>query len=295
MEKLPKVAILLAVFEPNEYLITQIKSLESQIGVELHFYIGDDGTSQNKLRPYKDYFPEKHQFYQFDRVGHGQNFMKLLAASADEDYYAFADQDDVWLENKLMKHIEVLKNHKNSIAGSHSNSALLINDKVLEKKSRCFEHKISQLITENCVQGCTLVINKKARDAIVSATPDYVRWHDWWIGLVLVSVGKLFLIPGVDTHYRIHHKNAIGQPSFLNRLKNSMIKKPGILLKQGKDLRDCFGVVMQEDEYSELITWINRWDKIFFGRVFAGLFDQKRRRTLFSDLGQRFFSMLRKP
>jgi glycosyltransferase involved in cell wall biosynthesis len=295
MERLPKVAILLALFEPSEYLITQIKSLESQVGVELYFYIGDDGSSQKKLRQYKDYFPKKHQFYQFNRVGHGQNFMMLLAASGDEDYFAFADQDDIWLENKLMKHIEVLKNHENSIAGSHSNSALLVNGNVFEKKSRCFEHKISQLITENCVQGCTLVINKKARDAIVSATPDYVRWHDWWIGLVLVSIGKLFLIPGVDTQYRIHDNNAIGQPSFLNRLKNSFIKNPGILLKQGKDLRDCFGLIMQEADYSELITWINRWDKNFFGRVFTGLIDLKRRRTYFSDFGRRFFSALIKP
>jgi len=295
MGKLPKVAVLLAVFEPNDFLINQIKSIESQIGVELYFYIGDDGSNQKNLRPYKDCFPKKSQFYQFNRVGFGQNFMNLLAASADEDYFAFADQDDIWLENKLMRHIEVLKNHENSIAGSHSNSALLINDNVLEKKSRCFEHEIIQLITENCVQGCTLVINKKARDALVSARPDYVRWHDWWIGLVLVSVGKLFLIPGVDTQYRIHEGNTIGQPSFVNRLKNSFTKNPGILLKQAKDLRDFFGSAMKEDEYSELVTWINRWDKNIFGRFLAGLIDQKRRRTHLSDLGRRFFSTLIKP
>jgi glycosyltransferase involved in cell wall biosynthesis len=295
MDRLPRVAILLALFEPNEFLIKQIQSIQAQTGVDLTFYIGDDGSDPKIIKQFKGHFPENHHFFEFQRVGPGQNFMELLTLSGDEDYFAFADQDDVWLEDKLIKHIKVLSEYENVIAGSHSNSALLVGEKVSKKVSRCREHDIKQLITENCVQGCTLIINKKARDAIILAKPTTVKWHDWWIGLILASTGKLVFIPGTDTLYRLHSKNVIGQPKIFKRIKNSCTKPSGILLKQGENLRDSFANAMSQNAYQDLENWIHRWDRNFFGRAVSGFTDVRRRSTWVSDLARRFFSIMKRP
>jgi len=291
----PKVAVLMAIFEPTETIIDQIKSIENQIGVDVTFYIGDDGTNSISLRKWQPYFPKNHKIFFFDRVGPGDNFLKLLYEAKHEEYFAFADQDDIWMEDKLSKHISILKGKEDLIAGSHSNSALLIGNHVKIKKTLCNKHELGQMITENCVQGCTLVINRKARNLIVSRLPKTTKWHDWWIGLILASVGKIYFVSGVDTLYRIHSNNTIGHPTLVKRLRNAVNKDPGVLIEQAKKLLYFFGDDMSQADRKNLENWVRIWDRNFFGRILSGFTDQIRRRMILAEIGRRVFSIFIKP
>jgi glycosyltransferase involved in cell wall biosynthesis len=295
MNGLPTVAVLLAVYEPGDALIEQLKSISQQVGVNIVLYIGDDGSSSDVKMKYKDYLPESCHYFSYDRIGPGQNFMNLLSNTHDEDYFAFSDQDDIWLEDKLLKHLSILSLENGVIAGTHSNSAVLRGKKVSLKKSRCNEHHLSQLLAENCVQGCTLVINQKARDLICSVKNQSVIWHDWWIGLVLSSVGKLIYVPGTDTLYRIHQENVIGLPGFKERVKRSFERHPGALLNQHKLFLDSYSTHMRENDSKVLQNWIRNWDRCFLGRLLSAVTDRKRKKSIVDDVSRRIIGVLKKP
>ena len=295
MKDLPTVAVLLAVYEPSDALIAQLKSINQQVGVNVVLYIGDDGSSSDVKVKYKEYLPEFFYYFSFDRIGPGQNFINLLSKTQNEDYFAFSDQDDIWLEDKLLKHVSTLSLENQVVAGTHSNSAVLRGDKVSLKKPRCNEHLLSQLLAENCVQGCTLVINRKARDLICSEKNQSVIWHDWWIGLILSSVGRLIHVPGTDTLYRIHQENAIGLPNFKERVKRSFERQPGTLLNQHKLLLDSYSSHMRENDLKVLQNWIRKWDRGFLGRTISAATDQKRRKFLVDDILRRTTGISKKP
>ena len=41
-------------------------------------------------------------------MGPGNSFMELIYQSEEFDYYALSDQDDVWLEDKLISALNIL-------------------------------------------------------------------------------------------------------------------------------------------------------------------------------------------
>lgn len=295
MTNQPTVAVLLAVFDPNDSLISQLISIKQQIGVTVILYIGDDGSSSDTKAKYEHYFPEFFKYFTFDRVGPGQNFLNLISYTQNEDYFAFCDQDDIWLEDKLIKHISALVQESGVVAGTHSNSAVLRGEKISLKKSRCNKHYLSQLLSENCVQGCTLVINREARNLIRSENNQSVIWHDWWIGLVISSIGKLIYVSGTDTLYRIHAENAIGLPNFIERLKISLKRKSGTLTNQHKLLLNSYARHMRKNDLNAIQDWLNAWDRGFFGRLESAIMDQRRRKYLIDDILRRLSGVLKKP
>jgi glycosyltransferase involved in cell wall biosynthesis len=295
MSDLPTVAVLLAVYEPSDALIAQLKSINRQVGVNVILYIGDDGSSSDVKEKYKEYLPEFFYYFSSNRVGPGQNFMNLLSNTRNEDYFAFCDQDDIWLVDKLHNHISILALEDHIVAGTHSNSAVLRGGKVSLKKLRCNEHLLAQMLSENCVQGCTLVINRRARDLICSENNQHVVWHDWWIGLILSSIGKLILVSGTDTLYRLHQENAIGIPDFKVRVKRSFARKPGTIVNQHKLFFDSYSHHIRERDLEALQDWITAWDRGLLGRLLAAISDQKRRKSLTDDVFRRIIGVSKKP
>src|SRR4030067_57730 len=70
----------------------------------IHISVRDDGSTDNTVHILKEYASK----YPFIRVAYGENlgviesFFRLLAdTEGDFDYFAFCDQDDMWLPDKI--------------------------------------------------------------------------------------------------------------------------------------------------------------------------------------------------
>ena len=99
-----KVAILMSTYNGEKYLDEQIGSILAQEGVDVTLYIRDDGSSDRTAEIIKYYCKRYHNvsFTQGENLGVGNSFMQLVYDAKDVyDYYAFADQDDIWLRDKL--------------------------------------------------------------------------------------------------------------------------------------------------------------------------------------------------
>ena len=105
--KLPKVAVLLATYNGADYLTEQLDSIFSQIGVSVTVYARDDGSTDTTVSILESYENESERLILLKGIAGGgsaaQNFKEIIL-SVDANEYScvcFADQDDIWLPEKI--------------------------------------------------------------------------------------------------------------------------------------------------------------------------------------------------
>ena len=103
---LPKIAVLLAGYNGQKYIQEQVLSLLSQRKVLVEIFIRVDGESEifiEFISRLAKQFKNIHYIKGDVISSSSSNFYNLILgmSSYDFDYYAFCDQDDVWLDNKL--------------------------------------------------------------------------------------------------------------------------------------------------------------------------------------------------
>ena len=295
---LPVVAVLLATHNPTETIEEQLDSIFAQKSVKVKIYWGDDrSTEENKeyvrkLLTGKDYVEIKDT-----GVGATKNFLNLLRFPTEE-YIAFSDQDDIWLPEKLIQHINLLKDSSDLPALSHSNSMVLKNGKTSKKKSVCQDHTFYQLSWQNCVQGCTILLNSKAQQLLNSMPQNYVLAHDWWAAQVISLHGEIFFNEKTDLFYRIHATNEVGLPGTLERIKKSLSRSSGTLSKQALEILG-HEAAADNSKLEEIEKLRKYWRGIYSGGVLTRLkiaaVGKKARKSTFEDIWRRILLARKKP
>lgn len=216
------VAVLMSTYNGEKYIREQLNSIFGQKDVNVKLYARDDGSSDNTVTILKEY-SEKYPveiLQDGENIGPGESFMRLVYRYANEpgiEYYAFADQDDIWLEDKMIVAIEMIeKSYNNQPMLYSSNQFLFIDD---ENKGN--RHKNPQRIdlishmTKNTIAGCTFVFNKKLAQLVtIAEKPRYnilkYRLHDSWMMLVAIVCGTVLYDDDSHMLYRIHSENVVG-------------------------------------------------------------------------------------
>lgn len=209
-----KIQVLLSTYNGESYIKEQIESILSQEEVELSLLIRDDGSKDKTIEIIGN-LAEKNKnitFYKGENIGPARSFMDLIIKSGEFDYYAFADQDDVWMPRKLISAIHQLEEKEDK--PSLYMSALEIVDENLNPIGiKTVEGNFSfegQMI-KNFATGCTQVFNKKLKDVIKSYRPIYLIMHDSWITRVCYAIGGNVVIDKQTyIKYRQHQNNVVG-------------------------------------------------------------------------------------
>lgn len=216
---LPTVAVLLGTYNGAAHLREQLQSIEVQCGVHIALYVSDDGSSDSTLDVLQDW-SNTATIQSLDvRAGPGQGFARnylSLAASPNVvgDYFAFCDQDDVWLPEKLRRAISLLTPHgptEPALYGSRtlamSESGELLRLSPLFSRPPTFRNALLQ----NIAGGNTMVFNLAAKQLIQRAGVRRVVCHDWWAYLLVSGAGgRVIFDDYAGVHYRQHESNQIG-------------------------------------------------------------------------------------
>ena len=109
-----RVAVLMSTYNGEKYLKQQIDSILNQRGdFQLDLLIRDDGSNDNTISILEEYTQtNKIHYYIGNNLGPAYSFLDLLINSHNYDFYAFADQDDYWMPNKISVAISNLSNIK---------------------------------------------------------------------------------------------------------------------------------------------------------------------------------------
>ena len=112
-----RIAVLMSSYNGEKYILKQIESILAQVGCEVHLFVRDDGSCDSTTEILKKYADEgKLEWYQGDNLKPAKSFLKLLYESGEYDYYAFADQDDIWDNDKLSYGIQYLEKYQDKPA-----------------------------------------------------------------------------------------------------------------------------------------------------------------------------------
>lgn len=220
METEDKIAILLCTYNGETYLKEQIDSILSQSYRNWYIFVSDDGSTDNTCNILDEYQKkigcEKLKVIKGPQKGFAQNFMTLIRSVPKEyEFYAFCDQDDIWLEEKIAIAIGTLKADVIKTPKVYCGRTTLVdeNNNIIGE-SPLFIKKpgLRNALVQSIAGGNTMVLTQEAFN-IVSETPrqcDIVS-HDWWVYILITAAGgRIYYDPKSTIHYRQHTQNLVG-------------------------------------------------------------------------------------
>lgn len=208
------VVVLLSTYNGERFLEEQLESIVAQKGVKPTIIVRDDGST-DRTRAILDKWEERGhlRWYNGPNMGPARSFLNLLRDSDDADYYAFSDQDDYWLPEKLDVATNKLAPYGNEPALYFSQTQLV--DKDLKEIDSVIIDPLLTLgeaLVYQFIGGCTMMMNRRLRDIINRYTPLYVTMHDVWIYEVAQAINAHIVFDRVPyILYRQHGDNVLGQ------------------------------------------------------------------------------------
>ena len=223
-----KVAILMSTYNGEKYVDDQIKSVLNQTYKNITIYIRDDKSKDNTLKIIDKYKNNKKVILLESKknIGIVPSFIELLKCADNYDYYAFCDQDDIWIRNKIELAVEKLNNYKNNdylLYGS--NYDFYDQDMNFSAKSGIKKKRptFSKGLFESLSPGMTMVFNNKVRTELLKTLNGNYALHDGWITHICTAFGTVIYDNTVTVKYRRHNNSATKttqQLGLFNRMKS---------------------------------------------------------------------------
>lgn len=221
----PLVCILMATYNGEKFLTEQLESIEKQTHHNWRIVMSDDGSTDNTLaiaeKFQKKWGANRLEIRQGPMQGFCQNFLSMTCdASIRADLYAFSDQDDFWMANKLERAVAYFNHQPEAHLPIAYGSRTEIVDENL--KFLRFSPKFSlptsfrNAIVQSISGGNTQVFNQAAKQLLELAGPQKVVSHDWWLYQIVKGAGGIFYYDPIPSLlYRQHRYALIGSNSSL--------------------------------------------------------------------------------
>ncbi len=220
-ETLP-VAVLLSTFEGARFLPQQLESILQQSYPRWTLLWRDDGSvdaTSSVMRAFGQQAGEGRSRMAAGEAGHlgiAGSFLVLLRQVPRDAIAAFADQDDIWLPEKLRRGVEALAGVTPGEPALYFARQQLVDQDLAPlglSPYRGSPAAFPAALTQNVATGCTMMLNPAAVALVSASDPPPGTLHDWWSYLVVSAAGgRLIADPEPVVLYRQHHRNAVGAP-----------------------------------------------------------------------------------
>ncbi len=218
------IEVVLPTYNGVSYLEAQIASIYNQTLRPERVLLRDDGSSdgtQALISQLQQRYGTWLQVLPADRnLGCTANVNRLLQATT-APYVALADQDDLWLPQKLEQALALLQGLEARLGASipllvHSDLELVdaraqpMGCRYLERQ-HLNPQRIDpvDLALTNVVTGCTALFNRPLLQMALPI-PAEALMHDWWVVLVASVFGQIAMVEQPGVLYRQHGANLLG-------------------------------------------------------------------------------------
>lgn len=214
-----RVMILMSTYNGERYLREQVDSILAQEGADVTLFVRDDGSSDTTpsiLRQYANEHPGRIVVEYGDNCGCRKSFFTLIKTAAEKyvgyDYYAFADQDDVWLPTKVCSGVAALDKEHNPYRVYYCDP-MLVDEHLNPIGARHYRAKGTleeSFILQPCI-GCSMMLSPAVLNNVALSDPNKSDIHDTWTYRVNLQLGGV-IIQDDDCKilYRQHSSNCIG-------------------------------------------------------------------------------------
>ena len=246
-----KVTVLMSTYNGEKYLREQMDSILGQ-SFPVKILVRGDGSTDQTVKILEEY---KSTYTNFDfilgkNLGVQQSFFELLMEAPESDFYAFADQDDVWDKVKIQRAIEKICDKRGPCLYCSNTIIVDENLNVIKKEKRQVSVSFGNALVQNVCAGCTAVINKELREIINRVRPKKVIMHDWWMYLVAETFGQTLYDEDAYIKYRQHGGNVWGlklkKSEILRYRLRQVFLKRGDVYRQLEELNNGYLEISEE-------------------------------------------------
>lgn len=220
-EKFVKVLVLMSVYNGQDFLRQQIDSVLGQIGVDVHILIRDDGSKDDSVAILREYEAKdsRVEVVAENNIGCLASFNRLVSIACqrkDFNYFAFSDQDDIWLPTKLKAGVETLESSNDDeklLPQMYFCNMMIADDNaqpLFPLRKYSLKMKRANMLKSNKAAGCTMVFNRTMADVYNERPAEKPSLHDTWIMLIALFLGKVYYDPVYRIYYRQHLNNVVG-------------------------------------------------------------------------------------
>lgn len=266
-----KVAVIMSTYNGELFLAEQINSILNQKDVDLTLYIRDDGSNDKTVTILDSFKAENVIVTNGNNVGVGNSFMQeLYSVDKHYDYYAFSDQDDIWLDNKIISAINKIESF--TVPALYCSNQFLVDQQGSIFANR-FDTPINtdyiRILCNNDVTGCTMLWNDLLNNLIVdsdrrpSSLLLHKRMHDVWVAMVAAVTGCIVYDTNSYILYRQHDNNVVGV-KHRSIVRNWFYKTIDPSLRNGRsdlarEILNCFEDKIEDKTIIDLLTNISNY------------------------------------
>lgn len=214
------VLILMGTYNGGKYIAEQLESLASQHHSNWQLIVSDDGSSDDTLDVVRRYQVQwganKLSIRQGPRSGFAHNFLSMACdPEIQADYYAFCDQDDVWLPEKLQIAVDYLESVDSpDVAHVYCGRTAYVRDDLKPydySPEFVFPRTFRNALVQSIAGGNTMVFNQAAKTLLEKTGIVPTPSHDWWLYQIVTGTGgSVYYDPKPYVFYRQHPDALIG-------------------------------------------------------------------------------------
>ena len=268
------IAVLLALRDGAATLGDQLASIAAQSHRGWRLIVSDDGSGDDGpaiAARFAETVPQAVEIRAGPGQGFARNFLSLIAAAGPGiPYAALADQDDVWLPEKLAR-------GRAALAGAGAGPALYTAGAWIWDPARDTRRRAPRparppgfrnALIENIAPGNTILLNRAALDLAQAAAPMAmdIAYHDWWLYQLVTGAGGTVIVDGEPVLlYRQHGASVLGSGH-----RRGASARRGRRLLSGRFAADCARQLAALEAAGDLLTAENRAVLTRFQRARAG-------------------------
>lgn len=212
------ISVCIPTYNGEKYILPQVQSILKQLSKEDEIIISDDNSSDNTVELLQSLSDKRIKIYHHSPTNQklykgvlrnvyliNRNLENALSKAVG-DIIFIADQDDIWLDNKVEKVIAELTNADLIL---HNCTVVDSNLEILRKSFfDIISPRISilSILYHTSFMGCCMAFNRRIKEHALPF-PNYAVEHDTWIGMCSLKYGKIRIIHTPLILYRRHSNN----------------------------------------------------------------------------------------
>ncbi len=223
------IAILMATYNGEKYVEEMLRSLEKQTDQDFICYIHDDGSTDQTmhiLREWKQAHPYQYEIIEAESQGSAKDNFLWMLSQVEADYYMFADQDDVWMPDKVEKSFKKMKQTETLCQDAYAPFCVFTDMQVVDEDLHeiapsfiryigrdPYRTSMAEIIMDNPAAGCTMLFNRPLRDlALQLQDSSRIEMHDVWVLALAAAYGveHIGIVDEACALYRQHDNNEMG-------------------------------------------------------------------------------------
>jgi len=274
-QKSKKVVILMSTYNGEKYVEAQLDSIFRQTYENIEISVRDDGSTDGTVEILRKYEQQgRLSLTVGNNLGYKKSFYMLLKDAPEADYYSFADQDDIWADNKIEKAVNVL----NSMTSTGKKALLYFCEFdyydadmnfISHKKPVNRELDFRFALVNYVNYGFTTVINNELRSLYLQMSPEVTFSHDYLALLLALAFGSVYHDKSANAKYRRHAENiSPGVHTFIKfqvwKMKNFLFSDKHNFKFVWREFANVYGDRLNESEKKVLSFYANERYNIIY-------------------------------